>query len=69
MFLFLGNAATVPTSCNFEDALSKCKYTQDTTDDFDWTRKSGGTATRGTGPSADHTYGTRTGKDCSYKMF
>lgn len=60
--IFSGNTATGPPySCNFEDSLSKCQYTQDTQDDFDWTRKSGGTSTRNTGPSADHTYGTRSG--------
>ena len=31
-------------------------YTDDTNDDFDWTRQTGGTLTVGTGPSRDHTY-------------
>lgn len=34
---------------------------QDLTDNFNWTRKSGSTGSRGTGPTADHTYGTPTG--------
>lgn len=43
-----------------------CGYTQDKTDDFDWTRDNGGTTTRGTGPSADHTYGTKEGTSTLY---
>lgn len=47
-------------TCDFEES-NICGYTQDKTDDFDWTRDNGGTTTRGTGPSADHTYGTKEG--------
>lgn len=32
-----------------------------TRDDFDWTRQSMNTGSSGTGPSADHTYGTAQG--------
>jgi len=39
--------------CNFETDL--CGLTQDSHDDFDWTRKSGSTSTSHTGPLADHT--------------
>lgn len=47
-------------SCGFE-SRGICGYTQDTTDQFNWTWKSGGTATQNTGPSNDHTYGTARG--------
>ncbi|XP_033751994.1 MAM and LDL-receptor class A domain-containing protein 1-like [Pecten maximus] len=51
------SGSTNANSCNFEDP-NLCGYTQDTTDDFDWTRQSGQTASANTGPSADHTFGT-----------
>lgn len=38
-----------------------CGWTQDKTDQFDWTPKAGHTTSSGTGPSADHTSGTATG--------
>lgn len=54
-------AATVSKlSCNFEQGL--CQYTQDTTEQFNWKRQGGRTSSAGTGPSADHTYGTNSGK-------
>ena len=46
--------------CSFED-LTSCGFTQMTRDDFDWTSQSMSTGSRGTGPSFDHTYGTRAG--------
>lgn len=46
--------------CTFESA-DICKYIQDTTDRFNWTRKTRTTNSRFTGPSNDHTYGTATG--------
>lgn len=49
-----------PTKCTFEDVYI-CNYIQDLTDNFNWTRKSGSTTSSGTGPSADHTYGTAAG--------
>ena len=48
-------------SCDFEDS-NLCGYTQDTTDQFDWTRMSGHTSSTGTGPDNDHTYGTAAGE-------
>ncbi|XP_035699729.1 uncharacterized protein LOC118432298 [Branchiostoma floridae] len=45
-----------PCTCDFDTDL--CQYTQDTTDDFDWTRNSGRTPTGGTGPTGDHTTGS-----------
>ncbi|XP_066299115.1 MAM and LDL-receptor class A domain-containing protein 1-like [Branchiostoma lanceolatum] len=45
--------------CDFETDL--CQYTQDTADDFDWTRDSGGTPTGRTGPTVDHTSGNSSG--------
>ncbi|XP_053388508.1 CUB and sushi domain-containing protein 1-like, partial [Mercenaria mercenaria] len=41
--------------CNFEDGL--CNWHQETSDDFDWLRKSGSTPSSLTGPSSDHTTG------------
>ena len=43
-------------SCNFVD-LYTCKWRQDNTDDFDWSRYSGLMASRKTGPTTDHTRG------------
>jgi len=40
-------------TCNFDSDL--CAFTQDTHDNFQWTRKSGNTQTAHTGPTADHT--------------
>ncbi|XP_067654504.1 MAM and LDL-receptor class A domain-containing protein 1-like [Haliotis asinina] len=46
--------------CNFE-ASNLCGFSQDHSDKFDWSRTTGSTSSRGTGPSSDHTYGTRLG--------
>ena len=35
-----------------------CGYTQESDDEFDWTRLNGPTPTSGTGPVVDHTTGT-----------
>jgi len=40
-------------TCDFEHGM--CHYTQDTKDDFDWSRRYGGTPSGNTGPDADHT--------------
>jgi len=40
-------------NCNFDDDL--CGLTQDTSDNFNWIRKTGSTATAHTGPNNDHT--------------
>ncbi|EDO47788.1 predicted protein [Nematostella vectensis] len=45
--------------CNFQWYL--CGWTQSMGDDFDWTRARGATASLGTGPMTDHTYGTALG--------
>ncbi|XP_071506658.1 MAM and LDL-receptor class A domain-containing protein 1-like [Diadema antillarum] len=54
---------TVPAfgdiSCDFE--IDICNFTDDSTDDFDWTRKSGSSSTGDTGPDVDHTHGTSLG--------
>lgn len=39
--------------CDFENGL--CHYTQDKTDNFDWSRRYGGTPSGNTGPDYDHT--------------
>lgn len=46
--------------CTFEDP-QLCGWTNTKGDNFDWTRANGRTASYGTGPSSDHTYGTNTG--------
>ena len=43
-------------SCNFEDPTT-CKWTQDSSDDFNWVRHQGETTAISTGPSRDHSKG------------
>ncbi|XP_066300036.1 MAM and LDL-receptor class A domain-containing protein 1-like [Branchiostoma lanceolatum] len=50
-----------PDACDFEQS-DLCGYTQDITDDFDWTQQSGASSTANSGPSNDHTYSTSVGK-------
>jgi len=45
--------------CDFEQGI--CGYTQDTTDDVDWTLQRGQPGTTNTGPDNDHTYGNSSG--------
>jgi hypothetical protein len=52
MFLF---AEIDKFSCDFEDNI--CQWTQDKSDDFDWTRNRALTPLEGTGPHKDHTKG------------
>jgi hypothetical protein len=42
-------------SCDFEDGI--CQWTQDSSDDYDWTRNRASTQRKGTGPVTDHTEG------------
>ena len=53
--IFIGGIA-----CNFDKDL--CGWVQDRTDNFDWTQFAGATVSSGTGPTADHTTGTRAGR-------
>ena len=46
--------------CDFETSI--CGYTQDKTDDFDWTLNGNSTGSVGTGPATDHTTGSGAGK-------
>lgn len=48
-----------PKFCDFETDM--CKWSNIRGDEFDWRRDSGGTPSLGTGPSTDHTTGTRNG--------
>lgn len=47
-------------ACDFEEA-DICGYTQDLTDDFDWSWGTGATPTLYTGPSVDVTLATEEG--------
>ncbi len=50
---------TINTYPYFEDfEVDEGVWRQSSTEDFDWTRDAGGTATSGTGPEIDHTLGT-----------
>nr|XP_002741057.1 PREDICTED: MAM domain-containing protein 2-like [Saccoglossus kowalevskii] len=59
--MVLTTLAPLPVvECDFEYDL--CGFTQDDTDDFDWTLITGETPSGATGPTDDHTYGsTRAG--------
>lgn len=46
-------------ACDFE--TDTCSWKNVLGDNFNWTRDSGGTPSLGTGPSTDHTTGTRNG--------
>ena len=47
-------------TCTFENGID-CGFSQDTTDNFNWTLHNGYTASAVTGPQFDHTYGNATG--------
>lgn len=53
------NCSNYVERCNFE--LDLCNWIQDDQDNFDWSYGSGVTSTVGTGPSSDHTYGSKIG--------
>lgn len=55
-----------PGSFNCQFDYGPCGWTQDKSDVFDWTKRSGGTDTTGTGPKGDHTSGC---KYYSYNSF
>ena len=46
-------------NCDFEFGICTNWKQDNTTDTIDWTLASGATSSRGTGPSTDHTKGTR----------
>ncbi|RUS74940.1 hypothetical protein EGW08_017295 [Elysia chlorotica] len=56
--------STLKDMCDFEDEYL-CGWSNDASDDFDWTRNSGKTPTDGTGPTTDHTLKT----DAGHYMF
>lgn len=48
-----------PKACDFETDM--CSWQNTAGDQFDWKRDSGGTPSLGTGPTTDHTTGTKNG--------
>ena len=56
MVLLFSTETESSYDCSFEQGL--CTWTQDMTDDFNWTRSQGPTGTMMTGPIIDHTLGT-----------
>ena len=48
------------TQCTFETGF--CGWSQDRTDQFDWTRQHGTTSSSNTGPRFDHTTGSAAGR-------
>ena len=58
--LSLSLSFAISVNCNFTNDM--CYWSQSINDDFDWTFHAGSTSSTNTGPSADHTTGTRTGK-------
>ena len=71
--LFLTCLNVFTAECTFDYFLgsgsSTCNWQQDHSgaDNFDWKRASGATPSVQTGPSFDHTYGTKQGKH-SFEM-
>lgn len=63
MILILNFFSDGSVFCSFENqqATTLCGYTQDNTDQFDWTLNQKTTATANTGPVTDHTYGSYAG--------
>ena len=58
MILLVGNGFT--DKCDFESSPILCKYTQEKSDTLDWIIQRGTTPSVDTGPTNDHTLGTRT---------
>ncbi|KAJ7380815.1 hypothetical protein OS493_007199, partial [Desmophyllum pertusum] len=60
---FQNNQCPPSSECTFENVVgsqsSSCGWTQDGSDNFDWSRATGATASYQTGPPFDHTYGTK----------
>jgi hypothetical protein len=56
--------APTPYDCTFENQQQPiCSWTQDTSDQFNWTPKVGSTGSLNTGPTFDHTLQNRNGKE------
>ncbi|XP_022102966.1 MAM and LDL-receptor class A domain-containing protein 1-like isoform X3 [Acanthaster planci] len=60
LLLMEGKCPMEEVFCDFE-SLHICYFTQDRTDDMDWTVGNGNTPSYQTGPSYDHTYGNSSG--------
>lgn len=54
-------ACGLPMDCDFEKDECLWKQAKGKLDDFDWLRGKGGTQSRFTGPTVDHTLGTDKG--------
>ncbi|KAH9494981.1 hypothetical protein Btru_018317 [Bulinus truncatus] len=57
--LLVHNACPHKAMCDFEQDM--CGYTQESNDNFDWTRIQTATTTSGTGPTTDHTMSSTRG--------
>ena len=53
-------ACPAAKQCDYETDM--CGWTNSPGDDFDWSRDSAGTPSLGTGPTTDHTTGTKNGE-------
>ena len=57
LFYFFNLSATGAVDCNFDTDI--CAWTQDLSDNFNWSRNKGTTGSANTGPQADHTSGSK----------
>ena len=47
------------------DKIGFCDFVQETSDQFDWSRRAGSTPTADTGPVTDHTFNDKSGREGS----
>ena len=66
--LFSGECSFETSNWN-DGSNGMCKWTQSSSDDFDWTIGSGNTPSVRTGPKADHTLNTSSGKQKYFFLF
>ena len=64
----MDNPCPPPGDCNFESDMCTWTNVQNSGDQFDWLRGSGGTPSSFTGPAIDHTTGTAQGKNNGIRL-